>query len=320
MRGGLAQAAVLALLAWGKTISAQEISAHAVVDSTRYRVGDPIHISVELTHPRGFTFTPLYRDTIGTFLLLDHGQLHAKTDTSTAAEVVVAKYDSGFSVLPPLQFSYLLSGDTLRHTVETNPIVFSIRLVEVDTTQPIKDLKPPISIPVTLAEVLTYIGVVLAILAITYLLYRYWKRRRQAKAGVVEVPPVRPGHLIALEQLAMLREKRLWQLGLIKQYYSELTEILRRYFENRYGITALEKTTDEIMEDIQNYPGVNPAGNEIERVLRRADLVKFARFVPAVPDHEESLSTAFDIVEKTKLREVATPSLEQPTNGEYDRK
>lgn len=122
------------------------------------------------------------------------------------------------------------------------------------------------------------------------------------------IPPPMPAHVLALEQLAQLKEKRLWQQGLIKPYYSEVTEIVRRYFENRYGFMSLEKTTGETLEDLRRYAVAHPALDETARILRCADLVKFAKYEPLIPEHEEMLTVAFDIIEKTKLREAPSSS------------
>jgi hypothetical protein len=169
----------------------------------------------------------------------------------------------------------------------------------VDTTQAIKDVKPPISIPLTLAEIMMVLGISLAVILALSFLYRYWRKRQQRKSGEVYVPPPRPAHTIAREQLALLREKKLWQQGLIKQYYSEVTEIVRRYFENRYGFMALEQTTEEIMYALRKHQHAEPVWEETERILRRADLVKFAKYQPGISEHEEMFDIAMDIVDKT---------------------
>ena len=74
----------------------------------------------------------------------------------------------------------------------------------------------------------------LVVLALGYLGYRYWKKRKAASGDAAYTPPPRPAHIIAIDELGALKAKKLWQQGHVKEYYSELTEILRRYFENRY--------------------------------------------------------------------------------------
>jgi hypothetical protein len=131
---------------------------------------------------------------------------------------------------------------------------------------------------------------------LVYLLYRL-RRRPGEKEEVVS--PSRPAHVIALEQLGTLKGKKLWQHGHIKQYYSEVTEILRRYFENRFRVMALEETTEEILTGLREISLRPEIIRKAETILTRADLVKFAKSLPAVSEHEETLAAAYAIVETT---------------------
>jgi hypothetical protein len=282
----------------------QEVTARARVDSTSYLVGDWIKIGFEVTHPSGTAVEPAVGDTIGGFSVLQRPKLESPNPTTTSGSLVIAKYDSGLAILPPLEFFYKLAGDTVTRVVATNPLLLTIRTIPVDTSRAIKDIKPPLSIPITLAEVALVAGVVLLVAMVVYFLYRYLKKRREKAAGVVYVPPKRPAHVVALEELAALKEKRLWQQGFIKAYYSEVADILRRYFENRFGFMALEQTTDEIVGELRTRSQDAALLEKVERALRRADLVKFAKFQPGIPEHEEMFSLALEIVEATRAREM----------------
>ena len=293
---------------------AQEVTARASVDSTNYLIGDWITVHVEVRHPSGAALTPLVGDTLTAFQVIDRGVLEKTTETQTSTRVVVAGYDSALSVIPPIPFLYTIPGDTTLHRVATNSIGITIHKVPVDTSKEFKDLKPPLTISITLAEIALYVGIFLVLAAAGFFAYRYWKKRSQRRAPEpVYVSPPRPAHVIALEQLAELKEKKLWQQGRIKEYYSEGTEIVRRYFENRYGIMALEQTTGEIMSELKKHRHAEKVWQETETVLRRADLVKFAKLQPGIDEHEETLTVAFDIVEKTRGAE--TPSATQPQHA-----
>ncbi len=290
---------------------AQEITARAWVDSTRFLIGDWITVHVDLKHPAGIQFQPLVGDTLSDFHIIERGTLAAKGATETSTRFVVARYDSGVAILPPIPFLYASPGDTASHRIETNPIVLNIAVIDVDTSQAIKDIKPPLSVPWTLAEIALMLGIILALAGLGYLGYRYWKKR-QLKPSVAEVyvPTARPAHVLALEELAVIKEKKLWQQGLIKHYYSEVTEVVRRYFERRYNFMALEQTSDEIMAALKKHPGAESIWNETERALRLADLVKFAKYQPGVSEHEELMRVAYEIIEKTKpvpLQQTASP-------------
>jgi hypothetical protein len=280
------------------------VNARARVDSTNYLVGDAITVHLDVTHPKGASLKMAVADTLEGFSVLDRSVFSPNGETSSTASLLVAKYDSGVAVLPPLEVLYSLPGDTSLHRASTNPLLLTIHTLAVDTSQAYKDVKPLLSIPLTLAEIALYLGIVFLVAALSYLGYRYWKKRKQQVKGEVYVPPPRPAHIIALEELAMLKEKRLWQQGFIKQYYSEASEIIRRYIENRYRLMALEQTTDEIMYGLKRLQLKSAVCGKVEALLQLSDLVKFAKYQPGVSEHEEILSLAFDIVEATKVSEV----------------
>jgi hypothetical protein len=153
---------------------AQVVVARATTDSTNFLVGDAIRVHVLLLHPKGMTFQPLVADTLGSFFVIERQPFRPQSDTQTATEYVVAKYDSGEAFLPPLVFLYSVPGDTVSRRVETNPVRLTVHTVPVDTSKEIRDLKPPLSIPISLAEVLLILGIVFLVALLAYVGYRFW--------------------------------------------------------------------------------------------------------------------------------------------------
>ncbi len=281
---------------------AQEWTARASVDSSKFLVGDRITVRVDLNHPHGAIIRPQIPDSVEGFYVLERPPVHEVTDTNSTAIFVFARYDSGTAVLPPLRFAASIPGDTTRRTLFTNALVLTVTTVPVDTSQDFRDLKPPLAIPMTLQEILLYAGIALVIIAAAYFAYRYWKKRKaRAAAGGEVATPARPAHVIAFEQLAILKEKKLWQQGHLKEFYSEVTEILRRYFENRYSMMAMEETTDEIFSGLRKLRFPDQMLGDAERILRRADLVKFAKVQPSIAEHEEMFTVVHAIVDRTKI-------------------
>jgi hypothetical protein len=293
----------------GAPAQVSRISAYAHADSSSYLVGDWITMHVDLVHPRGAVIHPVLGDSAGGFLVLDRRPVVPTSDTTSSTAFVVSKYDSGSATFPSVPFSVIVPGDSAPRTVATNPVVLTVVTVPVDTSKDIRDLKPPMAIPVSLAEVLEYGGGGVLVLALFYFGWRYLKRRRARRGGKdgAYVPPPRPAHEVAFEQLALLKEKKLWQQGLVKQYYSEATEIFRRYLENRYTLQAMEETTDEILAGLRKLRFPDAMLGTAERILRRADLVKFAKFEPGIADHEEMITVIHDFVDKTKIVQM-TPA------------
>ncbi len=276
------------------------VTARAWVDSTNYQVGDAITIHVLVSHPPAVALQPPAGDSLGPLVVLQHLPVTHQNDSTAMTGLTVAYYDSGVVSVPPVLVPYAVPGDTTGKFAATNTMTISVHTVAVDTSKAFRDLKPPMSIPITLAEIALYAGIAIAVCGLAYLAYRYWKKRQARLAGVQPDAPVRPADVLALEELGALKEKKLWQQGKVKEYYSEVTEIIRRYFERRYAVRALEETTDEILGALR---GVSAPAKALEctmKMLQLADLVKFAKFTPGISDHEEMLTLAYDTVEHTK--------------------
>jgi hypothetical protein len=303
---------LLVSLVWFSAAAGQQsrLSAYARADSSSYLVGDWITVHVDLIHPKGAALSPVLGDSVGGFLVLERRPVVPTSDTSSSTAFVVAKYDSGRAKFPSVDFTVTLPGEAAARTVTTNSVVVTVRTVPVDTSKDIRDLKPPMAIPISLEELLLYAGAAILVAAILYIGWLYWKRRKARKGGDTGgyVPPPRPAHEIAFEQLALLKEKRLWQQGHIKQYYSEATEIFRRYLENRYTLQAMEETTDEILAGMRKLRFPDAMLGTAERILRRADLVKFAKFEPGIADHEEMITVIHDFVDRTKILQMTPVS------------
>ncbi len=278
----------------------QQMSVQARLDSSRFYVGDPIVIRVLLRHSTGVSVQPLVGDSLGGFTVLGRSDLVRESDSTSSMTLTVANYDSTLAEIPPVPFMYFTPGDTAQRYAFSNSLLVTVSTVPLDTTGEIRDVKPPMGIPIPIEELLLYVAIVLVLGVLGYLGYRWWSSRRRSPAGGVEEPLKKPAHVLALEELGALKDKRLWQQGMVKQYYSEVTEILRRYVENRYAQPALEETTDEILAGLRTQ-GLPPDLLEsCEELLRRADLVKFAKYVPGISDHETTLQGAYAFVERTR--------------------
>jgi hypothetical protein len=118
--------------------------------------------------------------------------------------------------------------------------------------------------------------------------------------GALPPPPPRPAHEIAYERLAALREQGLSEAGAFKDFYLELSEIVRQYFGNRYDIPALGETSTELLEVLRK---LRPKGiqlEEVEAFLGESDLVKFAKLTPSRNDMEAALVSAQLFVDRTR--------------------
>lgn len=190
----------------------------------------------------------------------------------------------------------LYSRDTLRMKVAT----FDINL---ETDKPF-DIKPPRRFPLKFGEIsgwlaLSVLGVGLIVFLI-WLFVRYRKRIPFLGGQRPQIPP----HLLAIRKLEALRNQKLPQNGNHKQYYSGLTDILREYLYGRFGIPAMEMTTDEIMAAVAapKKEGLidERRYGDLRELLWTADLVKFAKYTPDEDYDDTAYYNAYYFIEETK--------------------
>ena len=197
--------------------------------------------------------------------------------------------------------------DTLR---APNALVLEVAMIPVDTAQKtIYDIKQPLPMPVKIAEFAGYTGlglVIAAIVAGLALLIIGVLRKRKNPEGS---KPKEPAHVVAIRSLEALSNQKLWQNGKIKEYYSRLTEILREYLEGRFGVSAMEMTSDEIVAAMKSLMLTKKQLTSLGELLMESDLVKFAKHTPAVEYHEEAYHTVYYFVEESKevVEEVVNP-------------
>jgi hypothetical protein len=129
----------------------------------------------------------------------------------------------------------------------------------------------------------------LLVLAIFFLIR--WFRKRNRKSFIPPPPAIiRKPHEIAMEQLHVLESEKLWQNGNYKQYHIRITDIVREYIEKRYMTRALEQTTDEILDSLRHAITLPDVREDLARLLRQADLVKFAKDIPVASENEMAMN------------------------------
>lgn len=103
----------------------------------------------------------------------------------------------------------------------------------------------------------------------------------------------------ALSSLEALQQKRLWQSGKLKEFYTELTEIIRIYLSKQHGIEAMEMITSEILEAYSKAGLNNECKSKLAEVLNRADWVKFAKGIPEHSENDNCILLTREIIEHT---------------------
>lgn len=297
----------------------QNIQIKATIDTNRILIGDPVNYTLEVTKPKDLNLAfPIFAgDTITEKIEIIQTNtidtISSNNNNITLAQnYIISCYDSGSFEIPPQPFVY--KNDTTTDTIYSQPLVLNSQTLLVDTSKKdIKDIKAPINTPFSFQEFLKYYlpyflgGIIL--LVILYFLYKYYKKRKQlqqTKPKKVYVPK-EAAHIIAIRKLDELKEKKLWQNSLIKQYYIELTEILRNYLDDRFRFNAMEKTTFEITFEIKEQKIFEQTElNLLSYILEYGDLAKFARYNPLPDENDKCLKNAYEFVNDTQLTETDT--------------
>jgi hypothetical protein len=161
----------------------------------------------------------------------------------------VTSYDEGDYYFPSL----VIFGSDSMPVAQTDSLFFRVNTIPVDTTAAFRDIKGNINVPLTLKEILPVVFTILLglifVLILVWIIFKFVLKKRPKIIPIREKPKEKPD-IVALKALEELRLKGLWQIGKVKLYYSELTEIVRIYIEDRYSINAMEMVSDEILHEI----------------------------------------------------------------------
>ena len=281
----------------------QDIQLRASVDSTQFLIGEWIPLHLEIEAPAEWKLRMPADDegfANAEFVSAeDELRQDAEGVQIISQDVVVTVFDTGRIPISAI-VRYRIPGDTATHTVRSEPVTVTVQTVELDTTITYKDIREVMHVSLTLWDYLMYAGIAVLLALLAWLGYRWLRDRDGESDAEVEPEPDLPPDVIALRDLARLREERLWQNSHHKQYQSRLMDILRAYIERRFSVPALEHPTSEIMPEVAMLGLDTGLITELEHVLRIADMCKFARYIPGTGEHENGMRFAERFVEETR--------------------
>jgi hypothetical protein len=208
-------------------------------------------------------------------------------------EIIYSLYDSGNYTVRSVPFVFT-SPKGRSDTVYSDSILLRINTLPVDTTAAIRPIKGNIEVSYRDLTWLYYAGAALLLLIAGWFAWKKWKQRKQQIAlQPVFTQTTLSAHFLAL--LTQLESKKYWQQDEIKLYYTELTDILRQYIEQRYQVPAMESTSDEI---IQMLSVKNQQGNAyLNAIFMLADMAKFAKSRPLPAQNIEAMQLAIKYIE-----------------------
>ena len=289
----------------------QDIRVKASTDTTSYKVGDYINYTLRIEYDKNIgIISPLIKDSLKVADIIKLDTAVTKEENGrmvTIIKAVLSKYDSAVVNIPPIAIKYrtlkspgekLSANDTTLKTILSYPVTVLVHTIQVNPQAEIKDVKDPVKVPLPWLLILLWFVIASAVLGTALLLWLWFKKNKEKK---VVAPPkiILPAHVEALNALNELEKKQLWQKGMVKEYHSEITEIIRAYFERKFDLRALELTTTEVNLQLKQKSGTANIIDITNDFLNNADLVKFAKFKPENSVNEEMMKQALEIVNRT---------------------
>lgn len=175
---------------------------------------------------------------------------------------------------------------------------------EIDSSMAITDIKDIEKAPIWWWGIFRWVLLAIGLIGIAvgmYYLYSWYVRTHQREEEVIAPELLRPADEVALEKLAIIKEQKIWKDGKHKEYHTQLTDVIREYVSRRYDINSTEKTSDETLRALKPLlKEQRELFGRLERMLRIADLVKFAKWHTTPDENEQGLMTAYDFVQETK--------------------
>ena len=267
----------------------------ATLDTNAILIGQQIKFSLKCSDLNSEINWPILTDSILNGIeIIKFSKIDTiyNKDTSITyyQEFIITAWDSGAYYIPPIKLNNNLVSEGFLLNV------FSIDIKESDS---LKDIKEQIEAKFSLLDYWIWILFLLIVLLGIYLFNKFFNKSNQTattKKVVIKIAP----NIIATNALDKLEKKKLWQEGKIKEYYSEISEILRTYIDSRFNIIALELTTEEIINKISKNIS-SESTKELRTLLLRSDLAKFAKSKPIDVENNESMLLAKKLVDQTKV-------------------
>lgn len=289
--------------------SSQETSVNASVDTASTQIGDQIlyTITVEtdqenlVVFPEGENFSPME---VVEALTADTSRLENRY--RLIKEYMLTQFDSGSYVIPSQR---ILINDNAFYT---DSLLVEVRDVVVDTTkQKMYSIKPAMEVPSGFRLPL-WLWILLGVLLLGGLIYYFLRRRRKKKEAAKQLPPYER----ALFELEQLDQSHLLENRQTKEYYSKLTEAVRRYIEDELHLRAMESTTSELIADLERKMQNGELNlsrqtiDDLKIILQRADLAKFANSRPDIITAKGDRSKIEYVIKDTKA------AIPEPTEEE----
>lgn len=284
----------------------QHISVKTTIDTNRIILGDQIGLAYIIEADEdAIVLLPFFTKELVEGIEIIHEPVidSIKMDDGNwkiSLNLIITSFDTGIYYIPPQKFVIKDNTDTVLSAAS----YLEVFGVSIDTTNTVRDIKPPARMPVTFWEIFIYTISIILLAVLVYFIILYFQKRKRNESFLVPAKPEEPPHITAFRELDKIKTRKLWQQKQIKEYYSRITYVIRWYIFKRFKIHALEETSEEILYYIKSLGLDDINLKNLENLLNLADLVKFAKGDPNSEDNIIHLDNAYDFINITKQEEM----------------
>ena len=302
-----------------------QVSVEAVIDSIQIFVGQQAHVTLTATAKENAKvefpqFKPTEQITPGVEVL-DRQELEQKEQdngfVSRSMVYTMTSFDDTLYYLPPMTVK--IDGKPYK----SKSLALKVLTIEVDTLHAEQFFGPkdvqdnPFqwsdwSLPFWLSVLM------LVLLAVGYYLYLRLRDNKPIISHIRIVKRLLP-HQKAMKEIEQIKADKMVTSENSKEYYTKLTDTLRKYIEERYGFSAMEMTSSEIIERLTSAQD-QKALDELRQLFTTADLVKFAKYSTLINENDANLVNAIEFINQTKLENVPVEETVKPQLSEEDQR
>lgn len=286
-----------------------QVTVEARIDSLQMLVGEQTGITLDVSCDakanvempvlqRGQQLAPgveLVEMTAADTTKLDDGRR-----MQVSRKYIVTAWDSSFYYIPPMKVR--VNGKDY----ETKNLALKVYTLDVDTVHvdqffgPKDVMNAPFSWDDWKPVIWCFILFLLLCGCIGYLVHAL--RTGKPLIRIIRRKRKEPAHKVALNEIERIKTERTWAQEDSKEYYTQLTDTLRTYIQERYGFSAMEMTSGEIIERLTQ-ENDEEALAELRELFQTADLVKFAKWTTLINENDANLMTALEYINQTKQEE-----------------
>ena len=306
----LVAAAALLSSAWS---SEAAVRVRAFMDSTQLLMGNTMAIHLDIVEPisdaqgqivlqKDSTLIPEIE--VRDIITIDTGDL-GNNLRQIRREMIIQSFDSGDYIIPEIKYA-IATDTTLSDKLALR--VIPVDVSNMETINPDADIQNAESrwwdfLPAFIVDYWEWILISIIIIAAAVTAFLMLRKKGVKQIFKPQAPPLSP-YEVAIRDLNHLKERNLCAAGNEKEYYTDLTDILRVYLQNRFGINAMEMTSSQITAELNKNDETRLPNRLMKQILEIADFVKFAKQRPLPEDNTRSFNSAMQFVEDTKPRPV----------------